>query len=124
MFVSDAIRTVLGTAVQTGESSGGNISVVLKGIDIFTGVIMLVFTLCYFYQYVFIPIAWFGKRSIPKAENKNRFAILVCGRNEERVIRNCIDSLLSQNYPDGLIKVFVCADNCTDGTAAIARERP
>ncbi len=98
------------------------VSAVIRGIDIFTIVLMIVFTLCYLYQYVYMPIAWFCKREIPVAEKKNRFAILICGRNEERVLANCIDSLHAQSYPSELITVFVCADNCTDRTAAIARE--
>ena len=121
MAAAQVIRAILGAAEQPVETSA-KISVVLKGIDIFTLVIMLLFTACYFYQYVFIPIAWFGKRKIPKADKKNRFAILICGRNEECVIANCIDSLLSQKYPDGMIQIFVCADNCTDRTAEVAKE--
>ena len=46
---------------------------------------------------------------------------LVCARNEEAVIGNLIDSLRAQRYPSSLLDVYVCADNCTDGTAACAR---
>ena len=41
----------------------------------------------------------------------------------DRVIGNLIDSIFAQDYPKDLMKVFVCADNCTDDTAKIARER-
>lgn len=105
---------------ETAQAS--SVSAVIRGIDIFTFSLMIVFTVCYLYQYVYMPIAWFCKREIPVADKKNRFAILICGRNEERVIANCIDSLCVQNYPAELITIFVCADNCTDQTAAIARK--
>jgi Glycosyltransferases, probably involved in cell wall biogenesis len=106
---------------DTVETASGGVSAVVRAIDIFTIAIMAIFTLCYLYQFIFMPIAWLCKRDVPEAAHKNRFAILICGRNEEKVISNCIDSLLSQNYPKELIRVFVCADNCTDRTAEIAK---
>ncbi len=93
----------------------------IHGIEIFSTVLWVLFTLCYFYQYFYIFVAWFGKRDVPIAEKKNRFGLVICGRNEKAVIGNCIDSLLAQNYPKDLFKIFVCADNCTDNTAEISR---
>ena len=97
-------------------------STIIKILNMISDVILVLFSACYFYQYVYIFIAWFGKRKVPHSENKNRFAVLVCARNEEAVIGNCIESILSQKYPSDKIKVFVCADNCTDGTAQAARD--
>ena len=51
-----------------------------------------------------------------------RFAVLICARNEEKVIENLLDSLDSQDYPRELFSCFVVAHNCTDRTARIARE--
>ena len=103
-------------------ASAHRVSAVIRGIDIFSMIVWIVFTLCYFYQYFYIFVAWLGNRDVPVAEKKNRFALLICGRNEELVIGHCIDSLLAQDYPKDLITVFVCADNCTDSTAKVARE--
>lgn len=58
-------------------------------------------------------------------ENQNtlrRFDFLIVARNEEIVIGDLIDSIKAQQYPQELIRVFVLADNCTDNTAAIAKE--
>ncbi len=56
------------------------------------------------------------------AENKlHRFAVLVCARNEEAVIGNLLRSIKRQDYK-GKFQLFVVADNCTDATAAVARE--
>ena len=51
-----------------------------------------------------------------------RFAILVCARNEESVIRLPVKSVMMSKYPVGLREVIVLADNCSDRTAEVARE--
>ena len=61
-----------------------------------------------------------GRRH-PAAERKLRFAVLVCARNEERVIELPVRSILSTSYPADRREVIVLADNCIDRTAAVAR---
>ncbi len=51
----------------------------------------------------------------------HRFAVVVCARNEERVIGALLDSLHAQDYPADCVDLYVAADNCTDGTAEEAR---
>lgn len=94
----------------------------MRSIYIITGILFTLFNICYLYQYVYILITWFGKRRIKRNNQKNRFSVLICARNEERVIANCIESIFAQNYPRELIKVYVAADNCTDKTAECARK--
>ncbi len=55
-------------------------------------------------------------------EKQYTFAAVICARNEEAVIGKLIDSLHAQEYPREKFDVFVIADNCTDGTAAVAAE--
>lgn len=58
-----------------------------------------------------------------KIEDKQyTFAVVICARNEEAVIGHLVDSLHEQEYPKDKFAVFVVADNCTDHTAAVARE--
>ncbi len=65
---------------------------------------------------------------IPKKEKKldkitdRDYALVVAAHNEEKVIKNLIDSLNSQDYPKNKYQIFVIADNCTDSTAKIAAE--
>lgn len=59
------------------------------------------------------------KRQFSEAEPYN-FAVVICARNEEKVIGNLLDSLNKQNYPEDKRKIFVVAHNCTDNTAAVA----
>lgn len=93
----------------------------MQSINVFVRVLFFIFTLCYLYQYLYIFVAWLGRKKIKKNEKKNRFTVLICARNEKLVIEKCIESIFAQNYPRELIKVCVCADNCTDNTAEIAR---
>jgi len=53
---------------------------------------------------------------------KTRFACLIAARNEERVIRQLVESLRDQVYPDELYDIFVVPNNCTDNTEGIARK--
>ena len=82
----------------------------------------------YAYQFAFIPLQW-----ILSARKKQRdaalfsvprktCAVLISARNEERVIGDLIKSITRQTYDNELIKVFVVADNCSDGTAKAASE--
>ena len=48
---------------------------------------------------------------------------MIAARNEENVIGNLIDSIKRQDYDQNLLTIFVVADNCTDNTAKIVREK-
>ena len=58
----------------------------------------------------------------PHADRKLRFAVLVCARNEESVVKLPVKSVLMSKYPAECREVIVLADNCTDRTAERARE--
>ncbi len=58
----------------------------------------------------------------PRAERKFRFAVLICARNEESVIRLPVRSALMSRYPAESREVIVLADNCSDRTAERARD--
>ena len=60
-------------------------------------------------------------RRHPAAGSRLRFAVLVCARNEEQVIRLPVKSVLMSRYPADRRKIIVLADNCTDETVARAR---
>jgi cellulose synthase/poly-beta-1,6-N-acetylglucosamine synthase-like glycosyltransferase len=48
------------------------------------------------------------------------FAILVPAHNEECTLPTALQSLAELDYPTDMVRVYVIADNCTDGTATIA----
>lgn len=84
-------------------------------------VLGVVFGLCYFYQFIYIIIAYCVKAKPLPEPTLHRIAILIAARNESAVIHNLIESLNAQDYPKDMYRVFVVADNCTDNTAEIAR---
>lgn len=53
---------------------------------------------------------------------KTRFLILIPAHNEERVIGALLRDIAKQKYPASLVKTVVVADNCSDGTAEVARQ--
>ncbi len=82
--------------------------------------LLLAFSL--FYQ---IIIGLFGFRRAAKDyadhDPESRFLVLIPAHNEERVIGDIIRNLEEMDYPRELYDYYVIADNCTDGTAEVAR---
>ena len=74
------------------------------------------------YKNIFKYLGVVATRKFKPAKQYHKFAIIVAARNEETVIGNLIDSVKRQNYPEDMLDIFVVADNCTDNTAAIARD--
>lgn len=70
--------------------------------------------------YIAVSLIYGKRRKKPESAVNRRFAVLIAARNEEMVIGQLIDSVKAQDYPYGLIDVYVAADNCTDSTAAVS----
>lgn len=86
----------------------------------------LIFIVTLLYALYFFISGWVGlvkksKVNFEKVDAKNRFAILIPARNEERVIGNLINSLQKQNYPKDLYKIYVIPNNSIDKTEEVAR---
>lgn len=94
----------------------------LTPIVIFNLVVWAFFTFAYFYQLVYIIVAWRrGEVKLPPAKKNHRYAFIVAAHNEEPVIANLVRSIKEQDYPAELIDTFVVADACTDDTVGEAR---
>jgi len=50
------------------------------------------------------------------------FSIIIPARNEATVIKNCLLSILQQNYPTTLFEIIVIDDHSTDNTSAVVEE--
>lgn len=84
------------------------------------------------YAYVYLPIVLYLLRSaaikkklvplqiVPR--NYKYFVILVPAKNEALALPSLLISVNNQDYPEGMYKVVVVADNCTDNTSVVAWE--
>ena len=85
------------------------------------------FSLLAFY-FVLIFMFWIGwilikQRTEPfKNENKTKFTILIPVRNEEELILENLNSLLSLNYPFDLFEILILNDHSTDRTGEITEK--
>lgn len=85
--------------------------------------ISIFFFVAYAYQIVYLFVGLFNKHKLGNENAKlHRYAAIISARNEENVIAGLIASLKKQEYPKELLDIFVIADNCTDHTAAVARQ--
>lgn len=91
-------------------------------IDFINYIIAAAFFICYSYQFLFILVPLLKKKRHNADITLHRYAVLISARNEEGVISNLIKSVENQNYPADLVRIFVCADNCTDNTAKAAED--
>ncbi len=90
-------------------------------IDIVT-IIGIVATVLYFYQVLFVIIPFLMKPKPHKETVIHKIGVLISARNESSVIGQLIESLHNQDYPQDKLRIFVCADNCTDNTAQLSRD--
>jgi biofilm PGA synthesis N-glycosyltransferase PgaC len=76
--------------------------------------------------YILLSAAWHvlfhESRQIQPADSGQPLsvAVVVPARNEERVLRECLEALLESNHP--AMEIWVLSDGSTDATAEIARE--
>ena len=87
--------------------------------DILTN-LMLIFSL----YFVITGLFAFKKYKIKKiSDKKNKFAILIACRNEEKVIGALIDSLKVSDYDSKFYEIVVLPNNCTDNTEEVAKSK-
>lgn len=84
------------------------------------GILSTIASVIMAYQAVISLASLARREKTAPAQRQNRFALVVCARNEQAVIGHLLDSLFAQNYPRDKFDVFVVADNCTDQTGAVA----
>ncbi len=95
-------------------------------VRVFNVCVFVAFTLMYAYQVIYAIVGFIYRKPVhndtpPKAFHK--FAVIIAARNERTVIGHLITSIQNQNYPKDALDVIVIADNCTDDTAEICRQK-
>ncbi len=82
--------------------------------------VIWVVSIAFTVQIIYLFLFFLPAKKYPKAQNKHKFAIVICAHNEQDVIALSLRYLNHMRYPKHLYRVFVIADNCTDATAEIA----
>ena len=81
-------------------------------------------TIFWIYQILVSLCSLVKLKDKPLLVNKDhKFMAIIPAHNEEAVIGNLLESLNNQNYNKELYDVYVIADNCTDNTAEIAKQK-
>lgn len=82
-----------------------------------------ILTIFWLYQIMVSVCSLVKLKEKPLLKEKNhRFMAIIPAHNEEAVVKNLVKSLKEQDYPKDLYDIYVIADNCTDGTAKVAKE--
>ena len=65
--------------------------------------ILISFIACFSYQVIYLIVPYIKKERPHLPEKMHRYAALIAARNEEGVIRQLIESIHHQNYPQELL---------------------
>ena len=82
-----------------------------------------IITIYWIYQLVISVCSLIKVKDKPLVEDKeHKFMMIIPAHNEEKVIKELVDSLQNLDYNKNLYDIYVIADNCTDNTAQIAKD--
>lgn len=91
-------------------------------IDIlFAAVIIIMAAISWYYVAGFF-LAMKRTKAAPHSDKKTRFAVLIPARNESKVVKNIINSLKNQTYPEEYFDVWFITESYEDETNVIAAE--
>ena len=79
---------------------------------------LLYLVLIIYYRRGWVSIPGFRPPAKPAS---TRISIIIPARNEEKNIKDCLDSIAGQSYPAHLFEVLVVNDHSTDATAEIVK---
>lgn len=95
----------------------------MEYVDKVCTIILTIFGILQCYRVLYLLLGFFFKaKTFPPTDYRGKYGIIICARNEERVIGALIDSIHKQTYDNSLLTIFIAADNCTDATADICRK--
>lgn len=82
-----------------------------------------IITIYWVYQLIISLCSLIKVKDKPLVEDKeHRFMMIIPAHNEEKVIKDLVESLQNLDYKKDLYDIYVIADNCTDSTAQIAKD--
>lgn len=86
--------------------------------------ITFVLSMLYGSIFYFFYSGWKKKKSEKIIDDQNKptgVSIIIPARNEEQYIKNCIDSILANDYSKNLFEIIVINDDSSDRTAELVR---
>jgi biofilm PGA synthesis N-glycosyltransferase PgaC len=89
-----------------------------------TGILLLIYALLIFYYHKSwdqIPLTTASSQDLTPG---TKVSVIIPARNEALRIKNCLDSLLVQSYPNECMEIVVVNDFSTDDTARIVNDHP
>lgn len=96
-------------------------SIFLQVLDYFNIVFIVLTVTSTLAQVIFMILSLFCKKVVfKKAEKQNKIAVLIPANNEGNMLKNLIDDLKKQDYPQDKFDIIVIAHNCTDNTKQVA----
>lgn len=96
----------------------------MKYIYILQQAIAWIIVIYWLYQLIISACALIQFKEKPLIKNKkHKFMMIIPAHNEQNVIGSLLESLKNLDYPAELYDIYVIADNCTDDTAKIAKEK-
>lgn len=83
----------------------------------------ILFLLFFFYFFLLLRL-WFGlgKLKSRSLNNLQSVSTIIAMKNEEKNVRQCLESLIKQDYPKNLLEIFIVDDGSTDKTPLILDE--
>jgi len=81
--------------------------------------ILALISIAFYLSTLIFLITGFLRIKNTETEFQPKVSVVVAARNEERNLRNCLNSLLSQTYPKELTQLVVVDDRSTDDTPNI-----
>ncbi len=80
---------------------------------VFTGLVLFIY---FGYPLVVFIIAKMSKYMLVKGKDTPSISVIIPMHNEERVVKEKVDNLLSLNYPEDRMEILFVLDGCTDRT--------
>ncbi len=96
----------------------------MKYLYILQQAMVWIITIYWVYQLIISLCSLIKVKEKPLVEDKeHRFMMIIPAHNEEKVVGNLVESLQNLDYNKDLYDIYVIADNCTDSTAQIAKDK-
>ncbi|WP_048000680.1 glycosyltransferase family 2 protein [Lactiplantibacillus herbarum] len=90
---------------------------VIAIVTIWLSIVMTIVTLTGGVIFIFKHLKHTDVANLPKLSRYPKVTVVVPAHNEEIVIQDTVQAILSMNYPDDRLELIVYADNCEDSTA-------